>query len=252
MTAPSFEDHFGEMAQEYARFRPTYPRDLFAWLASIAPGRQTAWDCGTGTGQAALGLTPFFQEVLASDPSANQVAHAEPHPRIRYFVAPAEDSGLPDRSVDLITVAAAFHWFDLDRFYQEVRRVGRPGAILAAWCYTKALIRPDLDALVEDYYERVVGPYWPMDRRVVEGGYRRLPFPFAEISPPSFEISAEWDLPRLLGYLGTWSATLRAARATGKNPLRELEPRLQALWGDPREVHPVRWPLGLRVGRLPG
>jgi len=245
-----FEDHFSEVAANYAVYRPTYPESLYAWLAGLCDRHDAAWDCGTGTGQAAVGLAAHFDRVYATDPSAEQVAHAAPHPNVAYSVAPAEASGLPDASVDLVTVAVALHWFDLPRFYDEVRRVARPGAAVAAWCYTRAFITPGIDEIVEGYYSGVVGPYWPMERRHVENGYANLPFPFDPIEPAPIAIEARWDLPHLLGYLRTWSATVRAAKALGRDPLEGPMPALKAAWGDPATVRTVRWPLGMRVGRV--
>lgn len=250
--APSttFEDHFSAVSASYALFRPTYPESLYAWLAGLCDRHDAAWDCGTGTGQAALALTRHFDRVCATDPSAEQISHAVAHPRVAYSVAPAEASGLPDASVDLVTVAVALHWFDLPRFYDEVRRVARPGAVVAAWCYTRAYVTPEIDAVVEGYYTGVVGPYWPMERRHVENGYANLPFPFAPVTPPALSIEVQWDLHHLVGYLHTWSASVRAGKAMGRDPLADTLPSLQAAWGSPGQVRTVRWPLGMRVGRV--
>ncbi|MBI4989005.1 MAG: class I SAM-dependent methyltransferase [Rhodocyclales bacterium] len=245
----AFKDHFSSQAPDYARFRPDYPGELFAWLAEIAPSRGTAWDCGTGSGQAALGLAPHFERVIATDPSARQLAHARPHPGIEYRRAPAEVSLLDTASADLITVAQAIHWFDLARFYAEARRVLKPGGIIAAWTYTLLDVEAGIDELVSDYYRNVVGPYWPPERRMVDDRYRSLPFPFEAVAAPAFEIRTKWSLDDLLGYLGTWSATQAYAKAKGSDPLVEFSRRLAPLWPDPVQQKTLRWPLHLRVGR---
>ena len=116
----TFKDHFSAASGRYAAYRPDYPAALFEWLAGLCDRHDTAWDCATGSGQAALGLAPHFRRVVATDASAEQVRHAVAHPSIDYRVAQAEDSGLADHSVDLVTVAQAAHWFDLPRFYAEV------------------------------------------------------------------------------------------------------------------------------------
>src|SRR5262245_26273424 len=139
----SFKDHFSTQAGEYMLYRPRYPRALFEFLASIAPARDRAWDCGTGNGQAATALAEFFAEVVATDPSASQLVHARRHPKVRYLEAAAEQCPLADESVDLVTVAQAVHWFDLTKFYAEVRRVGRAGGVLAVWSYGLAKISPE-------------------------------------------------------------------------------------------------------------
>jgi SAM-dependent methyltransferase len=246
----AFKDHFSTQAADYARHRPHYPAGLFEWLARLPPRRKTAWDCGTGSGQAALGLSPHFARVIATDPSAGQIANATPAPNVEYRLAAAEASGLGPASVDLVTVAQAIHWFDLERFYGEVRRVARPGGILAVWTYTLLDIEPAIDALVGDYYHRVIGPYWPPERKLVDDGYRSLPFPFAPIEAPAFEIRVEWSLAELIGYLQTWSATQAYLKAHGRDPSLELAERLASLWPDAERRRPVRWPLRLRVGRI--
>jgi SAM-dependent methyltransferase len=245
----SWKDHFSHASDDYRRWRPGYPDELFAWLASIAPSKETAWDCATGSGQAAGGLAAHFARVVATDASAAQVREAEPFDRVEYRVAPAERSPLDDRSIDLVTVAQALHWFDVDAFHAEVHRVLKPGGVIAEWGYGLALIGEGIDEAVSHFSERTVGPYWPPERVLVEEGYVSLSFPFERIDVPAFSMRARWDLARFLAYLGTWSSVHGYRRATGSDPLPVLAEELAAAWGDGERE--IRWPLVLRAGRAP-
>jgi SAM-dependent methyltransferase len=246
----SFPDHFSGVAASYGAYRPRYPEKLFATLASLTPARALAWDCATGTGQAAVPLAAWFEQVVATDASSTQIAHAEPHPRVSYRVAAACASGLPDRSVGLVTVAQALHWLDLPPFYAEVRRVLSAGGMLAVWTYGRGSIEPQIvDDLVAELYESVVGPYWPPERHWVDEGYRSLDFPFDEVSIETPPMTASWTLPQLLGYLSTWSAVTRYIAATGIDPLPPLSERLAPHWGPPERVRRIEWPLSVRAGR---
>src|SRR4051812_25697672 len=131
----TFHDHFSAVANRYADFRPHYPAALFDYLATLVPLDSRVWDCACGNGQAALDLASRFQSVIATDASREQIASAIPHPNVEYRVAPADQSGLPDESVALVTVAQALHWFNLEGFYAEVKRVLQPNGLLAAWAY---------------------------------------------------------------------------------------------------------------------
>lgn len=245
----AFKDHFSDRPAEYARYRPGYPSALFDWLASLAPARALAWDVGTGTGQAALGLAAHFERVIATDAAETPLRHAEAHERVVYKVTPAERSGLAEAAVDLITVAQALHWFDFDGFYAEVRRVLKPAGVIAAWTYGLMQVTPEVDALMRRYARDIVGPYWPAERRYVDQSYRNIPFPFEEIEPPAFRMQAEWRLEDLLGYLNTWSATKRYAQARGADPREWVRAELAQAWNG-AERRLITWPLGLRVGRL--
>ena len=179
----SFKDHFSKQAADYAKFRPRYPRELFEYLGNIAPSRQLAWDCGTGNGQASAGLATAFDRVIATDASEKQIANAQPHERVEYRAAPAESSGIASETVDLIMVAQVLHWFDLDRFYDEVRRVLKKNSVLAASAYNLLHIEPAIDEVINRYYYEVVGPYWLPERKLVEN-FAELPFPFHELDLP--------------------------------------------------------------------
>jgi len=243
----TFKDHFSKQAAGYAKFRPRYPQKLFDYLRSIAPSRQLAWDCGTGNGQAAVGLASLFDRVIATDASEKQIASAQSHKIVEYRAAPAENSGIESETLDLIMVAQALHWFDLDRFYAEAQRVLKLDGVLAASAYNLLQIEPAIDEIVNRYYYEVVGPFWPPERKLVEQ-FSDLPFPFQEIDPSKFEMTAQWNLDHLLGYLQTWSSTQRFIAANKRDPLEAIADDLRAAWGDPGQMRKVVWPLILRVG----
>lgn len=243
-------DHFSRQAAQYRASRPGYPPALSAFLADLVPARDRALDCATGSGQAAAALAAHFAEVVATDVSLQQLARAEPVANVRYLAADAECLPLRAGSVDLITVAQALHWFATETFYAEVRRIARPGAVIAAWSYGLARIDPAVDAVVDRLYGDIVGTYWPPERLLVESGYRDLPFPFEPIAAPAFGLHDRWSLPRLLTYLASWSAVQRCKDATGRDPLDAVSQSLSAAWGDVRALRPIEWPLALRVGRV--
>lgn len=246
-----FKDHFSGHADDYRRFRPTYPDALFGFLAELAPSTRLAWDCGTGNGQAAIALAGLFDEVVATDASAEQIERARGPDNVRFGVAAAETSGLPSDSVDLITVAQAFHWFDQPRFFDEARRVLRAGGLLAIWTYGVMRVDPAVDRIIARYYREVVGPYWPPERAQVDAGYADAVLPFPESPVPDFEMSAKWSLESLLGYLRTWSATRRYIRDQGVDPTLHLKSALADAWPDASQPRAVTWPLHMRIARKP-
>lgn len=245
----SFPDHFSTVASQYALSRPRYPDALFDWLATLPARRSVAWDAGTGNGQAALGLAPRFARVIATDASAAQLASAPPHPRVHYRVALAADSGESPGTVDLVTAAQALHWFDLASFYAEVERVLHPGGAIAVWTYGLPAFRDVATDAAFLPFASMMGPWWPPERRLVDTGYRTLPFPFAEITTPALEVTADWTLAEFTGYLRTWSAVTRYMGATGGDPVVAAEARLARVWGADCAARRVAWPLSIRAGR---
>lgn len=250
--AADFKDHFSRGSADYAAHRPSYPMALVDFLAGLRLERNHALDCGCGTGQLSVPLAQRFDRVTATDASASQISQAMAHEKVSYRIAPAEDSGLPDGGVDLVTVAQAAHWLDLDAFYREVRRVAKPDAVVALITYGVVHIDdPEADRIIQHFYHEVIGPFWPPERRLVEEGYRSLPFPFREIPAPALAMEVEWSLPEVLGYVETWSAVGAARRTvSGAAAIPAFQMDLGKAWGDPETRRRVSWPLSLRVGRV--
>ena len=244
----SFKDHFSTQAAVYAKARPLYPPALFAELAGLAPGRKLAWDCGAGNGQASVGLAEHFERVVATEPSAAQLAEATVNPRVSYHQSAETAPMLADSSADLVTAAQAAHWFDLNIFYPVVRRVLRPGGLLAIWNYGLCTIDSQVDAVVGHFYTVTIGPYWPPERRHAETAYRLLEFPFPEIPFPKLNIEVEWEAAEFATYLHTWSAVTRYTKAHGDDPVTAVMPELARAWGPGRRR--IVWPLGGRLGRV--
>jgi ubiquinone/menaquinone biosynthesis C-methylase UbiE len=243
-----FKDHFSALSAGYSKFRPSYSQDLFQYLSSITPANETAWDCATGSGQAAVALADWFDTVIATDASYQQIEQAYEHPSVEYRVAAAESSGLEATSVDLITVAQALHWFDIPRFMQEAKRVLKPKGIIAVWTYNLFRVSTEVDAIVDDLYWNILDGYWAPERKMVESGYSELEMPFRELDPPKFEMKAYWSLQQVIGYLGTWSAIGKYRQSKGEDPLLETAARLEQLWDDISEEKEISWPLSVRIG----
>jgi SAM-dependent methyltransferase len=245
-----FEDHFSQRAETYVRSRPTYPEELYYYLASIAPHRRLAWDCGTGNGQAALGLANYFDRIIATDASAEQLALAPHNGRIEYKVARAESAGLEMQSAALITVAVAVHWFDFDQFYAEVRRTLCRDGLIAVWCYSLPAIEPAIDQILDRYLREILASYWPDRFRYIFEQYRTLPFPFKELRPPKFTMETFWDLSQVLGFLHSWSGTANYEKQMGSNPIDLIRPQLLEAWGPEVRKRILHWNLFLRLGQV--
>ncbi len=248
-TGQHFKDLFSRQSAVYRQARPGYPDSLFRWLASLVPKDATLWDCATGNGQAAVSLAQYFPHIIATDASEEQIRNAVAHNRISYRVAPAEHSGLPDSSVDLITVATAAHWFNHDAFYQEVHRVLKPGGVLALWTYHSTTIAPDIDAVVARYETGILDGYWAKEIRHVANRYTTLPFPFPLIDTPVLQSQVLWTLEQLAGFFMSWSATQHYIALNRSNPLDLIMPALQSVWGDPSQKRDVAWNLAIKAGR---
>lgn len=250
MNPSASKNWFSRGGQAYARFRPEYPPELAAFLASLVADPEQAVDVGCGSGQLTCLLAAHFTSVIGCDPSADQLAHAIKRPNISYRCAPAERLPLPDHSASLITAAQAAHWFDLPAFYAEARRIAVPGAVVALVSYGVMRLENRLASRFAEFYEQEIGPFWPAERRLVDSGYATLAFPFEPITAPSLAIELEWDLQGFLGYLSTWSAVRRAQEAGHAEVVQRFAAEIAELWGSSTHKRPVAWPINMRLGRV--
>lgn len=245
-----FKDNFSLQAGIYAKYRPQYPAVLYQFLASLTKDHHIAWDCGTGNGQAAIGLVDFYESVIATDPSENQIKNCFPHERIKYIVEKAEDFSYGQHTIDIVTIANALHWFEFDVFYNIVRNVVKQDGIIAAWSYGRPTISKEIDEIVAVFHDDIVGEYWVKENRFVEQEYKTIPFPFHEINCPSFVSQKEFNLKEFITYLNTWSATQKFIIKTGIDPTIDLQKQLLAIWGSADTKKIITWKLIMKAGRL--
>jgi SAM-dependent methyltransferase len=243
------EDEFSKLAPEYARYRPMYPEGLYNFLATLTPEHKLAWDCGTGNGQAAHGLARYYDRVLATDASREQIDNAIPHERITFERSDSITVNLAPDSVDIVTVAQAVHWFNFAEFYNEVKRVLKPDGILAVWCYQIPSISPEIDQIQEVYFSEVLGDYWNSGIQYVTDGYQTIPFPFEEIPAPLFNMDLDWTISDMIGFLNTWSAVRGYLVSRGIHPMKVIEGDLRKAWGDSATNRNVHWSIIMRAGK---
>jgi SAM-dependent methyltransferase len=242
------KDNFSAQADKYSRFRPQYPMELYDILLSLVPDRKMAWDCGTGNGQVAQELAIFFDQVMATDISQEQIRHAPPNNKIIYSIQKAENTSFSENSFDLITVAQAIHWFDFDQFYKEVNRTIKDNGILAVIGYGLIQTFKEADEVIEHFYHHIVGPYWDKERRYIDHHYKTIPFPFYDLKNIDLESKFEWSLEHLIGYLHTWSALKHYQNEKNQDPIDFIYKDLENAWG--HKTRTVTFPILLRVGKI--
>ncbi|MDW3647100.1 MAG: class I SAM-dependent methyltransferase [Bacteroidia bacterium] len=243
-----FKDHFSRHASIYQKFRPNYPDELFSYLAGLCEKKELAWDCGTGNGQAAQGLSAHFHKVIATDPSQSQIEQARAHPQITYRLASAEESDLLDQSIDLLCIAQALHWFDFERFYPEAERILKKGGLIAAWSYGLPGISEELDSLIQNFHDEILKGFWKEENEFVNRSYTTIPFPFPEIPSPNFSMEKEGNFEDLLGLLESFSAVQRYKEVRGRNPLLKIRTELLHAWGASEKKRSFRWQIPLLIG----
>jgi SAM-dependent methyltransferase len=246
------KDLFSRQAGEYARFRPGYPPELYEFLLSFVPDRDHAWDAGTGNGQAAIELARHFRNVTATDLSSEQISKAAKQPNITYYACPADNTPIAPASVDLITVAQAYHWFPFDSFAEEVRRVSRPEAIIAVWTYQLPVIHDTtLNDRLIDFYINRTGAYWDSERRYVDDRYASIPFPYRRLSDRNFNMFYDWTPAQMAGYLRSWSAVQHIMRESNLDPVQPFYESLLDRWPE-GELKRIGFPITLIVGKVSG
>jgi SAM-dependent methyltransferase len=243
------KDNFSQQSDKYAKYRPSYPAEIFDFLNELLPQRQCAWDCGTGNGQVAYELAKYFDKVFATDISQSQIENGLQARNINYSVQPAEKTNFKNHQFDLVMVAQAIHWFDFEQFYAEVKRTAKHHALLCIAGYGRIEISEELDEIITEFYQNQIGAYWDKERKYIDESYTTIPFPFAEIKAPQFTNQLEWSLEHLVGYLNTWSAVKHFTKQNGYNPVDKLQLEIEKHWGTDAKRQ-VRFPLFFRVGKI--
>jgi len=243
------KDNFSIQSDNYAKYRPTYASIFFDYLNSIVLTKQNAWDCGTGNGQIAYELAKTFNNVFATDISQSQLDNALQANNIKYSVQPAEKTDFKSQQFDLIVIAQAIHWFDFDKFYSEVKRTAKENALICVIGYGRIEVSEQIDLIIKNFYENVIGVYWDKERKYIDEKYTTIPFPFKEIETPNFVNNIEWTLEHLIGYLNTWSAVKHFIEQNGYNPIDKLQNEIEQHWNK-KETKEVSFPLLLRIGQI--
>lgn len=248
----NFKDHFSRFAKTYAKGRLRYPPELFSYLSSLTKEHELAWDCGTGNGQAAIGLKEYYKKITATDPSAPQIENCTPDPKIMYLVEPAEHPSLSTGSADIVTVGVALHWFNFELFFPEVKRVLKKNGIIAAWAYFLPDISGKIDLILKQFTEGPLGDFWKPEIKFIHEGYKTIPFPFQEIEAPDFVIRKKMNLDHFMEHMHTWSAVQFYIKEKNADPVELIYKELSAAWGHSNEEKEITWKMPLRVGRYVG
>ncbi len=223
-------DNFSQQAGAYAIFRPGYPDALYEFILANTAGRKCALDVATGNGQVAAILARNFEFVEAIDISEKQLQHAQRLPNVRYDIAFAENTGKENKKFDLVTVGQAAHWFDIEKFYDEVKRILVPGGTLALFGYRLPSIDSAVDEVLLEFYNDLLGTYWDPERKLVDEAYEKIYYPFNKIPVPDCSSDYSWSFDQFIGFLSTWSAVQHYKNRNQSDPLELFIEKFRNVW----------------------
>ena len=243
----------GVSSTNYSRTRPMYPPEFYYWLFQQVSSSKVAWDCACGTGQVALDLAAYFEQVEASDISESQINAASPHRRIHYQVSPAERTPYADQTFDLVCVAQALHWFDLDAFWQELKRVLKPDGLFVCLGYNRLSVSPQEDQAISEHVMPLLAPYWPQESRLLWNEYDDVTFPLDLIPVPDFELTCHWTVNQVQDLMLSWSSSQALIAEQGKAGeealMRGME-AFKAAWQAPNQKQDISLPFFVKAGRF--
>lgn len=190
---------FSDRAADYAKYRPSYPAAAIATILDGLgdPAQLVAADIGAGTGISARLLAECGVHVLAIEPNAAMRQAADPHPRVEFREATAEQTNLPDASADLVVCFQAFHWFNPTQSLPEFRRILKPSGRLAlVWSE-----RDEVDAFTAEYSHliRRTSDYHPAEKRRDSVKSFLASSDFIHTRQYTFASRQVLDLPGLIG-----------------------------------------------------
>ncbi|XP_059143693.1 putative methyltransferase DDB_G0268948 [Physella acuta] len=248
--------HKGEkFAQIYATHRPTYPQEIYekilAYHSEIPQNKRLlAVDVGCETGQSTRPLTKYFQQVIGSDVSEDQLSIIPRNaPNLDYKVAYAEDLNfLGDKTVDMVTVATALHWMDYKKFFSEARRVLKPDGTLAVYSmFHENFEHPEVRAYIAQLQSTIFSGYLTTRFRMILEKFQSLEFPFKDIRRHDDIIkTGELTLDGIVGYLASFHYTkLFADDNPDRDILAEMKQSLQEIFQ--KSNHHLTEPVKVKV-----
>lgn len=240
----------GRSSGIYSRSRPTYPAEFYYWLSQQVNSTDVVWDAGCGTGQAAIDLAAYFNRVEASDISESQISEATPHRKVQYQVFPAEKTQYPDNYFDAICVGHALHWFNLDEFWQEVKRVIKPGGLFVCWGYNWLTVGEQEDVVITEHVLPYLSSYWPEQSRLLWNQYHDIHFPFELMAVPTFDLYCNWTMSQTMDFMRTWTASQLRIQEKGDDFLVDANQVLSSVWENPTQKKQVTLPFFVKAGRV--
>lgn len=221
---------FNMDSNHYFKNRPRYPKELYQLIHKSSKDHQIAWDCACGNGQAAIDLVPYFSRIEATDINENQLKHSFQHEKISYSLQKSEKTNFPSRYFDAVCAAQCLHWFDLEEYFIEVKRVLKKQGLFACWGYSFFQIEDTLDAIIDSTLLKVIDPYWSENNRILHRRYADVRFPFKPIHGPEIRMTMNWDLNQFTSYLETWSAVKLYHERTSDSLIENVRQMLKKHW----------------------
>jgi SAM-dependent methyltransferase len=243
-------DLFSKQADTYAVSRPQYPEQWYKFLFAQCAGNSLVWEAACGNGQATVALSKYFNRVVATDLSPQQIDNALSLTNVSYSVSAAENISLADNSCDLVCTAQALHWFDLPQYWQTVSRVLKPGGVFATWGYNWNSFDAELDECIHEAVFKPIESYWAPNNKLLWDRYRDIDFPFEAIEVPEVAMPAEYNLYELFNLYRSMSGVQIYIQQHGDEYLRRAFENVKSVWGDPEIKKMSYWDIVSYCGRL--